>query len=200
MIAPVLYIIDLDPHYLECLRNQAEQLNSQITALSLQQQPRSTPPPVPYTNAPAQVSYSHTSRTQRSTQRNLAREGSKWKFYAVKNGLEGDEVYLSWHHAHPFCWDPNTQYFFLGTFCKGFDNYDQAWDFLLGVPQQLSQVPPTTPTPIPQEPPAIVVPLEPINLHESLRVDAPPALPNQDPPIPVNNDNDATAATYVLDV
>ena len=63
----------------------------------------------------------------------LARERSKWRFYAVKNGTNGDKVYSSRTQVYPYCWNPETQYFFPGYICKGVDCYEFAWDFLLGL-------------------------------------------------------------------
>lgn len=66
---------------------------------------------------------------QRPLRQNPNREGSKWHYYAVKNGLEGNDVYWLWHQAHPYCWDHSTQYFLPGSFCKGFIvTIKQAWD------------------------------------------------------------------------
>ncbi len=56
---------------------------------------------------------------QSGTQRE--REGSKWRYYAVKNGLKVDDIYSSWHQAYPYFWDPATQHFFPGSICKGFN-------------------------------------------------------------------------------
>ena len=132
---------DVDPHYLDYLRSQAAQLTQQITELSQpryssqQFQSRTTqfrPNPISIPSS------SH--HRQAKPSRNPSREGSKWRFYAVKNGINGDDVYSSWNQAHPFCWDPSTQYFFPGCFCKGFDSYDSAWDFLLDVPKEAEPV------------------------------------------------------------
>ena len=132
---------EVDPHYLYYLQSQADQLNFQISKLSNHRnssryqayQPQATM----RHRAPAQVSLPSSSRQQRhhKPQRNHAREKSKWRFYAVKNGLNGDDVYSSWGQAHPFCWDPTSGYFFQGCFCKGFNSYDcKTPSFLLNHP------------------------------------------------------------------
>ena len=78
----------------------------------------------------------------RTNKRNPAREGSKWRYYAVKNGLEGDDVYLSWHQAYPYCWGPATEYFFPGSLCKGFDETIDTYDYNTIIkPSSRSQIP-----------------------------------------------------------
>ncbi len=110
---------DVDPMYLAFLRSQAAQLDSQISALSGHNRVSPTPTYSQYSTGHSQAS-PHTAPPSRSSTRcNPAREGSKWRFYAVKNGLEGDDVYSSWHQAYPYCWDPATQYFFKRLFLQG---------------------------------------------------------------------------------
>ena len=131
----------IDPSYLAYLSSQAEHLNNQLHALTRQQPPVSTRSQQTYQPQyqPPRVSRSSSSTLTPHTRRNPAREGSKWQFYAVKNGTHGNEVYSSWNQAYPFCWDSTTQYFYPGCICKGFNNYDDAWDFLLGVDAQDNQ-------------------------------------------------------------
>ncbi len=189
----------VDPNYLAFLRSQAAQLNSQISALSGDHRVTpSTSAHPQYTTAPRPPSDSYlsssTSRHYRS--RNPSREGSKWKYYAVKNGVEGDDVYSSWHQAHPYCWDPKSQYFFSGCFCKGFDDYDLAWDFLLGVQQQ-EQESTVHQAPIPDEPPEIY-PI-PSELPTAPEPPIPPTVGTEIPThvSPEHNDNDDhTMASY----
>ncbi len=92
---------DVDPHYLDYLRTQVAQLTQQISELS---QPRySSQQFQSRTNQfhPTPVSIPSSShRRQAKPSRNPSREGSKWRFYAVKNGLNGDDVYSSWNQAH----------------------------------------------------------------------------------------------------
>ena len=113
---------------------------------------------VTYSSAPSSVQFQPRHRRRSTTKRNPARKGSKWRYYAVNNGLEGDDVYSSWHQAYSYCWDPERQYFFQGSFCKGFDDYDRASDFLLGVVSQPSQ---NQEPNIPPEPPKLDIPSEP---------------------------------------
>ena len=125
---------DVDPNYLVYLRKHAAQFDSQISALSNRQ--RVTPSPMvrhSYTMDPESHLYNQMNPQYHQTKRNLARERLRWRFYAIKNGINGDDIYSSWHQAHPFCWDPVTKYFYRGSFCKGFDDYDSAWNFLLGL-------------------------------------------------------------------
>lgn len=124
----------VDPHYLVYLRLQAVHLDSQISALLGQHHitPSATVP-TRYSRHTSPVSYKETSASRPYTKRNPARECSKWRYYAVKNSLEVNDVYSSWHQACPYCWDPATQYFIPGSICKGFDEYEDTWDFLLGV-------------------------------------------------------------------
>ena len=129
----------VDPNYLAFLQSQAAQLNSQISALSGDHRVAPSTLAHPhYTTAqrPPSSSYLSSSASRHFLSRNLSREGSKWKYYAVKNGIEGDDVYSSWHQAHPYCWNPKSHYFFSGCFCKGFDDYDLAWNYLLGLQHQ----------------------------------------------------------------
>ena len=70
------------------------------------------------------MSRSNSSFLTPQTGKNPARERSKWRFYTVKIGTNADNVYLSWNQANR--WDTNTQYFFLGCVCKGFNLYDQT--------------------------------------------------------------------------
>ena len=176
---------NVDPHFLAYLRSQAADINAQIAALShsdrgppsSRTQPYSTVPAA-FRSHPAQVSHQSSSAPHhRKPRRNPSREGSKWRYYAVKNGLHGDDVYSSWHQAHPYCWDPSTQYFYPGCFCKGFDCYDSAWDFLLGMTHQVpDSVPAFTDTTIPSEPPEQHIP------------DEPSVLAKHDPPVPTHDD------------
>ena len=182
----------MDPHYLAYLQAQAAQIDSQISALSGRPQVTpSTHAPIRYTQGCSSRHYTNTSR--RST-RNPSREGSKWRFYAVKNGLEGDDVYSSWGQAYPYCWNPDTQYFYPGSFCKGFDDYDRAWNFLLGL--HSSDTTQTSPRDsIPLEPPEFDIPPEPSSLP------FPPEVipPHDDVPLDVSEPpevDEQTLATY----
>ena len=157
---------DVDPHYLQYLRTQAEQINQQLKQLTQQRGSPHYDHYQPSTNvrpmAPAQVSIPSSSHRQRPKQhRNPTREKSKWQFYAVKNGLNGDDVFSSWGQAHPYCWDPTTEYFFPGCFCKGFNDYHDAWNFLLNIndkPETYSTIQDSS---IPLEPPEPAIPQEP---------------------------------------
>ena len=129
----------MDPHYLAFLHSQAAKINSQISALS--GDPRLTPststhPRCNDQGQPPSSTYHGLTTSRHYRSRNPSREGSKWKYHVVKNGIEGDNLYSSWHQAHPYCWDPKTQYFFLGCFCKESDDYERVWDFLLGLRHQ----------------------------------------------------------------
>ena len=187
----------VDPHYLDYLRSQAEQLNLQISELSHTQNPRfhsfQQIPTSRHWN-PVQVSLQSSSRQQRSgSHRNPSREGSKWRFYAVKNGINGDDVYSSWGQSHPYCWDPSTEYFFPGCFCKGFNTYDDAWNFLLDIlnePDTFSEIRDST---IPPEPPEPQIPSEP-----DLTMDHPPQEHTHTSSHVVPNDHtdDESIATY----
>ena len=137
----------VDPHYLQYLRTQAEQINQQLKELTQNRgsqhydhyQPRTNVRPM----APAQVSIPSSSHRPRpKTHRNPTREKSKWQFYAVKNGLNGDDVFSSWGQAHPYCWDPTTEYFFPGSLCKGFDETIDTYDYNTIIkPSSRSQIP-----------------------------------------------------------
>ena len=87
----------------------------------------------------------------------------------MKNGLEGDDVYLSWHQAYPYYWDPSSDYFFPGSFCKGFNHYDRAWDLLL----EVNPSPPHTQVDhdIPVEPPELNVLKEPSSTPQTFHHD-----------------------------
>ena len=172
---------DVDPMYLAFLRSQAVQLDSQISALSGLH--RVSPNP---TYSQSQASTSTTTHSRQSTRRNPAREGSKWRFYAVKNGLEGDDVYSSWHQAYPYCWDPATQYFFKGCFCKGFDDYNTAWNFLLGL-SETEHNEPSYPSGVPLEPPEVHIPQEPPNINH---VPPDPTMIHPDPVYPPSQERD----------
>ena len=113
---------DADPHYLQYFRSQAEQLNRQLSELTQTRNSHCYNHYTPTANiqqmAPAQVSIPSSNHCPRSkTHRNPAREKSKWRFYAVKNRLNGDDEYSSWGQAHPYCWDPKNEYFFQCCFC-----------------------------------------------------------------------------------
>ncbi len=153
----------VDPHYLAYLQSQAAQIDSQISALSGRHQVTPSPTAqVPFPQGPPSRHYQLPS-TSRRPKRNPSREGSKWRFYAVKNGLEGNDVYSSWDQAYPYCWNPATQYFYPGSFCKGFDNYNTAWNFLLGIHSpDATQTNPLDS--IPSEPPEFEVPPEPCSV------------------------------------
>ena len=115
--------------------------------------------------APAQVSIPSPSQYQRHRpQRNPAREKSKLRFYTVKNGLNGDDVYSCWGQAHPFCWDPSSEYFFQGYFCKRFNSYNEAWNFLLDIPKEPEMFSNIQDSTIPLEPPETTIPKEPDKL------------------------------------
>ena len=182
---------NVDPNYLAYLRSQAAHLDSQISALSgCHCVSSGTTGTQGYECGPSQH-YPRVPPPQRPSRQNHNRDGSKWHYYAVKNGLEGDDVYSLWHQAHPYCWGQSTKYFFPGSFCKGFNSYNRAWDFLLGVqdadPTQTSQE-----TPVPMEPPPIDVPAEPVDLD--------PFLPShhyhQDSYVPTKEEDDESLTTY----
>ena len=190
----------VDPHYLAYLRSQAAHLHQHIADLSDSRSSRRQPTR-PYTDfapafQPPQVSIpSSTYRPEPKSKRNPKREGSKWRFYAVKNGINGDDVYSSWTHAYPYCWDPSTQYFFPGCFCKGFDTYDSAWDFLLDVPKEPEPVSTLMDSTIPPEPPDITIPSEPTEVAMGTTL---PPHQHQDSSniIPTDNDEDDSYTTY----
>ena len=121
------YQTNVDPHYLAYLRSQAAQIDSQISALSGHRVTPSTTVHQAYSTDHLSSQYHPMSHSHRH-RRNPEREGSKWRYYAVKNGLEGDDVYSSWHQAYPYCWNPATQIFYPGSLCKGFNDYDQAYN------------------------------------------------------------------------
>ena len=56
-----------------------------------------------------------------------------------------------------------TQYFIPGCICKGFNTYDEAWNFLLGADAQPSVDQQTT---VPMEPPEVTIPPEPSVVHD----------------------------------
>ncbi len=79
-------------------------------------------------------------------------QGIAWVGH-VKAGMPyGDQ-------AHPYCWDPTTLYFIAGSFCKGFDHYDMAWNFLLGIPDSEGNT--HTNESFPAEPPELSMSDEP---------------------------------------
>ena len=149
---PVESSLNVDPAYLAYLQSQATHLNNQIAALAHNPtsvlQPTTYTPPSQHQSQPVRISRSSSNCpcTHPSTRQNPAREGSKWWFYAVKNGTNGDGVYSSWQQAYPYYYNPATEYFFPSCICKGFDHYEAVWDFLLGLtPNQLQHTSHHTP-------------------------------------------------------
>ena len=112
-ILPMADTPHIDPSYLAYLSSQAEQLNNKLQALTHNQPPVTTRSTNTYQPPyqPHQVSRSSSSNLTPHTRQNPAREGSKWPFYAVKNGTNGDDVYSSWHQAYPFCWDRKQTFY-----------------------------------------------------------------------------------------
>ena len=112
------------------LQRQTASLNARLAAFTdrsypkIAENPRSCSnhhfqdPPTLVTQSPAQHQPTYRKK------RNPLRKGSKHRFYTVKNGINGNEVYFSWHQAAPYCWSNEAQYFYKGTICKGFDTYD----------------------------------------------------------------------------
>ncbi len=78
-------------------------------------------------------SSSHGRVNTRLQRRDPTRERSKKNWYTVVNGTHGNDVYSSLRIAAPYCWNHETQFFFDGCICKGFDTYDAAWDWILGI-------------------------------------------------------------------
>ena len=151
-----------DPEYIAYLRHRAAHYSDRLAALSID-------PPMPPSTSYAGL-YSSTYRNHPSTthpnitpspsstqtrRRNTSKEGSKHPFYAVRNGLEGNEIYTSWRAAAPHCWNSETNYFFDDCVCKGFPTYDDAADWLLETmdPDPLDDLPPEPPT-VPPPPPS----------------------------------------------
>ena len=164
---PVEYQGLNDPNYIVYLRQRADHYSDWLAALSIQ-------PPMPLTSyAGMHTSPDTFPRPSHASQRNITpstsshhsrrrdptQERSKHPFYAVHNGLEGDEIYTTWRAAAPHCWDSTSNYFFQDCICKGFSSYDDAADWLLNLQEQRSpspNFPPEQPTepPIPSHPPA----------------------------------------------
>ena len=119
------------------LKSSRAHIDSQIYVLSGHHRvtPSTTVQHTTYSSAPSSIPY----RPRHTTKRNPTREGSEWQYYVVKTGLEGDDVYSSWHQAYSYCWDPVKEYFFPGSFCKEFNDCDRVWDFLLGVNPESTQ-------------------------------------------------------------
>ena len=138
---------------IESIQRQAAALNARVAALTTSAT-RSFQQNSGINNRPRIVSRTPSNSTKIKKQRNPLHEGSKHNFYAVHNGINGNEVFSSWHTAAPYCWDHKSQYFFKGTVCKGFSTYTQAWDWLLGINQASYDLPPVPPEyTYPQYPP-----------------------------------------------
>ena len=78
--------------------------------------------------------------------------------------------------AYPYCWHPAIQYFFPECICEGFDHYETAWDFLLGLTPIHTQ---SASNQVPQEPPEISFPSEPTNLDQTEVLNIPPTEPHE---------------------
>ena len=139
-------------------RQRAVHYNERLAALSLQPP---MPPPMPtyagtYTSShpafdhPQATTHPHVSPSTSSShtnRRDPTRERSRHPFYAVRNGVEGDEIYTSWRQAAPNCWDATTQTFYEDCTCKGFTSFDAAADWLLSLQDT------SLPSDLPPEPP-----------------------------------------------
>ena len=161
------------------LQRQTAALNARLAAFAS----RSAPPvsnDIPMTHSsstryqdwPTTVTRSTTPNRRASRKkRNPMTEGSNHRFYAVKNGTNGNEVFSSWTAAAPYCWDHQRQYFHKGTICKGFPTYDEAWNWILNIPTH----PNTSEASLLPSPPRFQFPSEP-----------PVHIPDDDPyhPIP----------------
>lgn len=75
------------------------------------------------------------SSSKDSCHRDSTRGRSKHSFYAVNNGLKGDEIYTSWRVAAPHCWDCDSQNFINNCICQGFASYDAVGDWLISMDQ-----------------------------------------------------------------
>ena len=139
------------------LQRQTAALNARLAAFANRSVPQqSAPMPMQqetasrYQDRPTMVTQSPTpNRPAHKKTRNPMTEGSNHRFYAVKNGTNGSEVYSSWMEAAPYCWNHQRQYFHKGTICKGFNKYDEAWNWILNIPLQ----PPIQNNQIPSSPP-----------------------------------------------
>ena len=114
---PMEYQGQSDPDYIAYLRQKAAHYSDRLAAFSIEEP---MPPsldyatrmytsdlpfqPPPTTHQPNITPSPSSNNTRR---RNPARERSKHRFYAVRNGLEGNEIYTSWRAAAPHCY--NTQ-------------------------------------------------------------------------------------------
>ena len=101
-------------------------------------QPLFTQPPHPnYVPRPPPLVTPTSRPPQRHAKRRDPRnESSKHSFYAVRNGLHGNDVYSSWPQASKYCWNQAARTFLPGSSCRGFPSYDKAWEYLLGYPQE----------------------------------------------------------------
>lgn len=70
--------------------------------------------------------------------------------------------------------------FFPGCFCKGFDSYDSAWDFLLDVLKEAEHVSAMLVSSVPSESPDITIPPEPTVVARD-RDNVPPSITQGDP-------------------
>ena len=136
---------------IQSIQRQAAALNARVAALTTSNRtPRHNVPHHHQSYRPTIVSRTPPTSTNYPKKRDPTKERSKHRFYAVRNGIEGNEVYSSWDEAAPYCYDPKTEYFSKGTVCKGFPNYHQAWDWILGIKH--------TEVPIPEAPPTYSYP------------------------------------------
>ena len=86
---------------IESIQRQAAALNARVAALTTFT--RSPQPNSGITNRSRIVSRTSSNSTKYKKKRNPINEGSKHNFYAVRNGINGNEVYSSWHTAAPYC-------------------------------------------------------------------------------------------------
>ena len=135
---------------IQSIQRQAAALNARVAALTTSNRPSRHQDHHSRHHRPTIVSRTPPPSTTYKKKRDPTKERSKHKFYAVRNGIEGNEVYSSWDEAAPFCYDPATEYFYKGTICKGFPSYHQAWDWILNIK--------TTNPPEPNDPPEFEYP------------------------------------------
>ena len=83
------------------------------------------------------------------TSRRPENKASKYAYYAVRNGSSGNNVYLSWPQAVKYCWDYVTNSVYTETTVKGFNNFDDAWNWTLSKQHpKISTTPPIPPEPV----------------------------------------------------
>ena len=134
---PLEYQGQPDPDFIAYLHQKATHYSDMLVALSIDK------PLQPSTTYVGMFNSDHPFGSHRSTTRphitsspnftttrrqDPTKERLKHPFYAVHNGLGGDEIYTSWRAAAPHCYDMAAEYFIDGCVCKGFDTWDEAAD------------------------------------------------------------------------